>query len=276
MDRPHWDEVIDALQEEVDFYEDGETTIARDGAIAIPGGGGVFCITDDGQEAIEENEVPQTLLQARPAFRHLGYRAIREDLNVAQKSRGFFGPRRCASGRDQGPRMKRSSIQLHSVGALQPGMAKWLLDPYQEAGVPFGLLGWSAPRTHARSEKRTRGRHWFLLDADTQNGHQCMKQHNTSLVSTCRVQKHRMAGHFHTLLQTCSIVVLRQQQQNTEVNGNKWRGVHPARFACWRWEQDFELSYGRSTRDDGENAINVGWNATAQQRPEWRALEHTF
>ena len=46
----------------------------RYGAIAIPG---VFCITDDGQEGIEENEVPQILLQARPAFRHLGYRAIR-------------------------------------------------------------------------------------------------------------------------------------------------------------------------------------------------------
>ena len=63
------------------------------------------------QEAIEENEVPQILLQARPAFRHPGYQAVREDLNVAQKLRGFFGPRRSASGRDQGPRIKRSSIQ---------------------------------------------------------------------------------------------------------------------------------------------------------------------
>ena len=108
MDRPHWNEILDALQEDVDFCEGGETTIARDGSIAISG---VFFITDDGQEAIEENEVPQKLLQARPAFRHPGYPAIREDLNVAQRSRGFFGPRRSASGRDQGPRMKRSSIQ---------------------------------------------------------------------------------------------------------------------------------------------------------------------
>ena len=36
-DRPHWNEVLDALQKDVDFCEDGETTIARDGAIAIPG-----------------------------------------------------------------------------------------------------------------------------------------------------------------------------------------------------------------------------------------------
>ena len=33
---------------------------------------GVFYITHDGKEAIEENEVPQILLQARPAFRHPG------------------------------------------------------------------------------------------------------------------------------------------------------------------------------------------------------------
>ena len=108
MDRPHWNEILDALQEDVDFCQDGETAIARDGAIAILG---VFYITDDGQEAIEENEVPPILLQARPAFRQPGYWAVREDLNVAQTSRGFFGPRRGTSGRDQGPRMKRFSIQ---------------------------------------------------------------------------------------------------------------------------------------------------------------------
>ena len=101
MDRPHWNEVQEA------FCDDGETTVARDGAIAIPG---VFYITEDGQEAVEEIEVPQISLQARPVFRHPGYRAVREDLNVAQ-SRGFSGPRRGAIGRDQGPRMKRSSNQ---------------------------------------------------------------------------------------------------------------------------------------------------------------------
>ena len=108
IDRLHWNEVLDALQEDADFCEDGETTIASDGAIAIPDG---FYLTDDGSEEIEEKEVPQILLQVRPAFRHPGYRAAREDLNAAQKSRGFFGPRRDARGGDQGPRMKRSSIQ---------------------------------------------------------------------------------------------------------------------------------------------------------------------
>ena len=56
MDRPHWNEVLDALQEDVDFCEHGETTIARDGAIAFPG---VFYFIDDGRGEVEENEVPQ-------------------------------------------------------------------------------------------------------------------------------------------------------------------------------------------------------------------------
>ena len=60
---------------------------------------------------LKVNEVPQILLQARPASQHPGYRAVREDLNVAHKSRGFFGPRQGASGKDQGPRLERSSIQ---------------------------------------------------------------------------------------------------------------------------------------------------------------------
>ena len=88
---------------------DGETTIARDGAIGIPG---VFYVTDDDQETtVQENEVPQILLQAPPAFRHSGYGVVREELNAAQKARVFFGPRCGPGGREQGPRMKRSSIQ---------------------------------------------------------------------------------------------------------------------------------------------------------------------
>ena len=126
MDRLHWNEILDAPQEDADFCEDGETTIARDGAIAIRE---VFCITDDGQEAIEENEVTQILLQARPAFRHLGYRIVREDLNFEQKSRGFFGPKRGESGRDQAPRLNRSSIQ-------QPGCARGMQDV---ANLDIGL-----------------------------------------------------------------------------------------------------------------------------------------
>ena len=54
---------------------------------------------------------------------------------------------------------------------------------------------------------------------------------------------------------------------------NKWGGVHPARFACWRWEQDFEDTYGIHTREENVHAINVGWKAIAQERTEWKKLE---
>ena len=53
-----------------------------DRAIAILG---VFCITDDGQEAIEEIEVPQILLQARPASRHPGYRTGAQERLVGKQ-----------------------------------------------------------------------------------------------------------------------------------------------------------------------------------------------
>ena len=82
MDRPHWNEILGALQEDADFCEDGETTIARDGAIAIPG---VFYITDDGQETIEENEVPQILLQARPVSDILDT-GLSERISILRKS----------------------------------------------------------------------------------------------------------------------------------------------------------------------------------------------
>ena len=81
----------------------------KDGTIATPR---VFYITDDSQEATaEENEVPQNLLLARPAFRDPGHRADREELNAAQKACGYFGPRPGAGCREQGTRMKRWSIQ---------------------------------------------------------------------------------------------------------------------------------------------------------------------
>ena len=67
-----------------------ETTIARDGATAIPE---VFYMTDDGQETtVEDGGLPQILLQARPAYRQPGYRAFRKELDASRKAGGFFAP----------------------------------------------------------------------------------------------------------------------------------------------------------------------------------------
>ena len=56
IDQPHRNEVLDAFQEDVEICEDGETTIARDGGIAILG---VFCFSHDGQETTVEKRCTQ-------------------------------------------------------------------------------------------------------------------------------------------------------------------------------------------------------------------------
>ena len=149
------------------------------------------------------------------------------------------------------------------------------------------LASWSA-RIHARMLGLRRGpdedigSFWMRIH---RMGHQCMKKHNTSPVNAFHVQKHRMAGHFARLEETHTVAKVlhcrdlswwRQKQQELKVNGNKWRGVHPARFACWRWEQDFEDTYGIHTREESVHAINVGWKAIAQERTEWKKLENSF
>ena len=69
-------------------------------------------MTDDGRRRRwKRTKCLRYNLQARPAFRHPGYRAVREELNAAPKARGYFGIRRGADGGEQGPRMKRSRIQ---------------------------------------------------------------------------------------------------------------------------------------------------------------------
>ena len=106
-DRPHWNELLDVLQEEPDFCEDGETTIARDGAIAIPG---VFYITDDGQEAVEENEVPQ-ILRVDQLSDILGT-GLSERISIMRRIPWVSSaPDEVQVAEIRGARMERSSIQ---------------------------------------------------------------------------------------------------------------------------------------------------------------------
>ena len=99
---------------------------------------------------------------------------------------------------------------LQIVSAFQPGMAKRLLDPCQKAGVSFGFLECSTPRTHVRSKKRTRGRQ-FLQDANTQNG---PPVHETAQHLSCEYGPSaawRVTFRFsmpRTLSQNCSVVVI--------------------------------------------------------------------
>ena len=75
-----------------------------------PGG---FYITDDGQEVIEENEGTADIIAGSTSFpTHLGYRAVREDLNVKQRSPEVsLATDEVQVAEIRGPRMKRFSIQ---------------------------------------------------------------------------------------------------------------------------------------------------------------------
>ena len=129
-------------------------------------------LTDDGQEAtVEENEVPQILLQARPAFRHPGYWAVREELDAAQKARGFFGPRRGAGGREQGPRMKRSSIQQLKLRTRRTRCRK--------LGHWGSRVSRREPRTTQRRQVRSTCRE---ARGQFKRVHRCSRAHGTETV----------------------------------------------------------------------------------------------
>ena len=157
----------------------------------------------------------------------------------------------------------------------------------EKTGGTSGFLGCAAPRPHARAKKRTRGRHWLFLDEDIQNGssvHEKAQHISCEARSLFKNTERPVTSHVsmnRTPWQKCSTAVTSVGGVNNnkigKVNGNKGRSVHSARFACWRWEQDFELSYGKHTRGENENAISVGWKALlAQLRPEWKTLEQQF
>ena len=85
------------------------TTIARDGAIAIPGG---FLHQRRWSGGDRESEWSATdIVAGSNSFPTSWVPGYPRKINAAQMSRGFFGPRRSAGGREQRPRMKRSSIQ---------------------------------------------------------------------------------------------------------------------------------------------------------------------
>ena len=75
-------------------------------------------------------------------------------------------------------------------------------------------------------------------------------------------------------LRTRSLTWWRQAQDRHRRSGDKWGGVHAARFNAWRWEAQLEDYYGKAKAAD--IAANAGWWALAQDREEWRALGKRF
>ena len=96
------------MQEDVNFCDEGETTIARDGAIAIPG---VFYSTDDGQEATVEEKCHTYCRKLDQPFDILGIGLSDRNSTQHRSLEVSLALRRGAGGREQRPRMMRSSIQ---------------------------------------------------------------------------------------------------------------------------------------------------------------------
>ena len=95
--------------------------------------------------------------------------------------------------------LTKTNPLLQSVNAVQSGMAERLLDPCKKSGISSGFLvehGSTRACSASGGVEEDIGSFWMRMH---RMGHQCMKQHNTSLVNTVRTQKHRMAGHFARL-----------------------------------------------------------------------------
>ena len=108
--RPHWIEYLDALQEDVDFCEDGETTIVRDGVIAILG---VFItLSTMVREKLKRMKCHRYCCRLDQLSDILGT-GLSERNSTQQRSPEVSSAqtRRGAGGREQRPYMKRSSIQ---------------------------------------------------------------------------------------------------------------------------------------------------------------------
>ena len=114
-------------------------------------------------------------------------------------------------------------------------------------------------------------------------GHELMQQNDLSVESHRRDALHRWAGHVARLpadhrmaqaMRTRSLPWWRHAQEQHRRSGDKWGGVHAARFTAWRWESQLEGTYGKAKVKVIQG--NAGWWALAQDRHTWRELGTSF
>ena len=103
VDRPHWNEIFDALQEDADFCEDGETTTARDERSPFR----VFSTlpTMTRRRPWKRPKCHRYYCRLDQPFDILDTGLSERSFNAAQKARGFFGRQRAGTALD--PRCAR-------------------------------------------------------------------------------------------------------------------------------------------------------------------------
>ena len=96
-----------------------------------------------------------------------------------------------------------------------------------------------------RNPEHSIGEHWRHLH---RVGHELAARLSMDMRDKVFEVKHRFSGHL-ARLQQCSLLLQvlslrdrawwpKQHKERAKLN-EKWHGVHPQRFHCWRWESVF-------------------------------------
>ena len=158
--------------------------------------------------------------------------------------------------------------------------ATWKLTAAQEKR----LRSWAA-RLVARIKGVTRnhdeemGQFWRRLHRE---GHKLLVEFDADPVVTYRLLVHRLGGHLARMpdesvpkqaLMTRPLAWWRAEQAKWD---DKYSGLHPKRFNCWRWEAHFEDWYGAAVVTEDQAPVEVGWLSRAQTRHLWKKGESAF
>ena len=146
------------------------------------------------------------------------------------------------------------------------------------------LGSWGARKLFALSCKKRNpnhsiGEHWKQLH---RVGHEMAARLSLDLREKALEVKHRFAGHLARLqpgslpFAVLSLRDRRRQQKDFAKLKDKWHGLHPQRFNCWRWETVFEKFFKQVARPADSDPRNFGWKQVAQDRAAWLASRPAF
>ena len=116
-------------------------------------------------------------------------------------------------------------------------------------------------------------------------GHEMAARLSLDLREKALEVKHRFASHLARLqpgslpfavLSLRDLAWWRRQQKDFAKLKDKWHGLHPQRFNCWRWETVFEKFFKQVARPADSDPRNFDCKQVAQDRAAWLASRPAF